>query len=142
MQPLFSKETGKEAMPIWIRHAMLFGNILFHIFPFKKLKKLTSTSRLDLWKKFHLYANTMNISKSGNINNGLSQINTSNAKGFANLLMPPSNAAADLLHVDSNLNLAALNSPNSTSTIPQPPPMPNTSHAAKKYKINHEDMKI
>uniref|UniRef100_A0A1A9X1V7 Bumetanide-sensitive sodium-(Potassium)-chloride cotransporter n=1 Tax=Glossina brevipalpis TaxID=37001 RepID=A0A1A9X1V7_9MUSC len=73
------------------------------------------------------------------IDNGLSHINTPNAKGFANLLMPPSNAAADLLHVDSNLNLAALDSPNSTSTIPQPPPMPNTSHAAKKYKINHED---
>lgn len=71
--------------------------------------------------------------------NGLSHINTPNAKGFANLLMPPSNAAADLLHVDSNLNLAALDSPNSTSTIPQPAPMPNMSPAVKNYKINHDD---
>ncbi|TMW51827.1 hypothetical protein DOY81_003072 [Sarcophaga bullata] len=70
--------------------------------------------------------------------NGLGHINTANAKGFTNLLAPQGNTASDLLHVDSNLNLAGLDSANSSYTVPQPPPMPNMS-SAKKYKLHQDD---
>lgn len=70
--------------------------------------------------------------------NGLGHINTANAKGFTNLLAPQGNAASELLHVDSNLNLAGLDSANSSYTVPQPPPMPNMS-SAKKYKLHQDD---
>ncbi|XP_075145555.1 sodium potassium chloride cotransporter [Haematobia irritans] len=70
--------------------------------------------------------------------NGLGHINTANAKGFTNLLMPPANAASDLLHVDSNLNLAAMDSTHSTYTMPQEAPMPNMSKTLK-YNLNQED---
>lgn len=76
------------------------------------------------------------ISYSGS--NGLGHINTANAKDFTNILVPQGNATSDLLHVDSNLNLAALDSTNSSYTLPQPPPMPNMS-SSKKYKINQSD---
>ncbi|XP_037815432.1 bumetanide-sensitive sodium-(potassium)-chloride cotransporter [Lucilia sericata] len=76
------------------------------------------------------------ISYSGS--NGLGHINTANAKGFTNLLVPQGNAASELLHVDSNLNLAAMDSANSSLTVPQPPPMPNMS-SSKKYKLHQDD---
>ncbi|KAM7362982.1 sodium potassium chloride cotransporter [Cochliomyia hominivorax] len=76
------------------------------------------------------------ISYSGS--NGLGHINTANAKGFTNLLVPQGNAASELLHVDSNLNLAGLDSTNNSLTAPQPPPMPNMS-SAKKYKLHQDD---
>ncbi|XP_058984572.1 bumetanide-sensitive sodium-(potassium)-chloride cotransporter [Musca domestica] len=70
--------------------------------------------------------------------NGLGHINTANAKGFTNLLMPPSNTASELLHVDSNLNLAGMDSAQSSYTMPQPPPLPNVS-STKKYNLKHDD---
>lgn len=76
------------------------------------------------------------ISYSGS--NGLGHVNTANAKGFTNILMPPGTAASELLHVDSNLNLAGYDSTESSYTVPQPPPMPNMS-SAKKYKLNQDD---
>ncbi|XP_065355203.1 bumetanide-sensitive sodium-(potassium)-chloride cotransporter [Calliphora vicina] len=70
--------------------------------------------------------------------NGLGHINTANAMGFTNLLVPEGNTASDLLHVDSNLNLAAMDSVNSSLTVPEPPPMPNMS-SSKKYKLHQDD---
>lgn len=70
--------------------------------------------------------------------NGLGHINTANAKGFTNILMPNANATSELLHVDSNLNLAGMDSANSSYTVPQPAPMPNMS-SSKKYKLKQED---
>ncbi|XP_073839221.1 sodium potassium chloride cotransporter isoform X2 [Musca autumnalis] len=70
--------------------------------------------------------------------NGLGHLNTANAKGFTNLLMPPANAASELLHIDSNLNLAGMDSAQSSYTLPQPPPMPNMS-SKKKYSIKQEE---
>uniref|UniRef100_A0A1I8P469 Bumetanide-sensitive sodium-(Potassium)-chloride cotransporter n=1 Tax=Stomoxys calcitrans TaxID=35570 RepID=A0A1I8P469_STOCA len=70
--------------------------------------------------------------------NGLGHIHTANAKGFSNLLVPPSTAASDLLHVDSNLNLAGMDSTYSSFTIPQEAPMPNM-NSTKKYNVIQDD---
>lgn len=68
----------------------------------------------------------------------LSHMNTANAQGFTNELMPAANAASELLHIDSNLNLASMDSPspNSSYTMPQPAPMPNMQRNSRSYKVN------
>lgn len=70
--------------------------------------------------------------------NSLSHMNTANAQGFTNELMPAANAASELLHIDSNLNLASMDSPspNSSYTMPQPAPMPNMQRNSRSYKVN------
>ncbi|EDW84229.1 uncharacterized protein Dwil_GK14023 [Drosophila willistoni] len=69
-------------------------------------------------------------------NNSLNHLNTPNALGFTNELMPAANAASELLHIDSNLNLASMDSPNSSYTVPQPAPMPNMQRSSRSYKVN------
>lgn len=71
----------------------------------------------------------------------LSHLNTANAQGFTNELMPAANAASELLHIDSNLNLASMDSPspNSSYTMPQPAPMPNMQRNCRSYKVNNSD---
>lgn len=74
-------------------------------------------------------------------NNGMGHLNTANAQGFANELLPAANAASELLHIDSNLNLANMDnaSPNNSYTMPQEPPMPNMQRGSRSYKINNSD---
>ncbi|KAH8381896.1 hypothetical protein KR009_000837 [Drosophila setifemur] len=71
--------------------------------------------------------------------NGMGHMHTANAQGFTNELMPAANAASELLHIDSNLNLAGMDSPNSSYTIPQPAPMPNMQRNSRSYKVNGSD---
>ncbi|EDV92859.1 bumetanide-sensitive sodium-(potassium)-chloride cotransporter [Drosophila grimshawi] len=73
--------------------------------------------------------------------NNLGHMHTANAQGFTNELIPAATAASDLLHIDSNLNLAGMDnpSPNSTYTMPQPAPMPNMQHNSHSYKVNNSD---
>lgn len=68
----------------------------------------------------------------------LSHMHTANAQGFTNELMPAANVASELLHIDSNLNLASMDSPspNSSYTMPQPAPMPNMQRNSRSYKVN------
>ncbi|KAH8407263.1 hypothetical protein KR222_011792 [Zaprionus bogoriensis] len=73
--------------------------------------------------------------------NSLGHMNTANAQGFTNELMPAANAASELLHIDSNLNLASMDSPspNASFTMPQPAPMPNMQRSSRSYKVNNSD---
>ncbi|KAM8706746.1 hypothetical protein ACLKA7_010934 [Drosophila subpalustris] len=71
----------------------------------------------------------------------LGHLNTANAQGFTNELIPAATAASELLHIDSNLNLASMDSPspNSSYTMPQPAPMPNMQRNSRSYKVNNSD---
>ncbi|EDW68151.1 bumetanide-sensitive sodium-(potassium)-chloride cotransporter [Drosophila virilis] len=71
----------------------------------------------------------------------LGHLQTANAQGFANELLPAANAASELLHIDSNLNLASMDSPspNASFTMPQQAPMPNMQRGARSYKVNNSD---
>jgi len=71
--------------------------------------------------------------------NGMGHLHTANAQGFTNELMPAANAASELLHIDSNLNLAGMDSPNSSFTMPQPAPMPNMQRSSRSYKVTNSD---
>ncbi|KAH8278959.1 hypothetical protein KR018_011778 [Drosophila ironensis] len=71
--------------------------------------------------------------------NGMGHMHTANAQGFTNELMPAANAASELLHIDSNLNLAGMDSPNTSYTMPQPPPMPNIQRNSRSYKVNNSE---
>jgi len=71
--------------------------------------------------------------------NGMGHMHTANAHGFTNELMPAANAASELLHIDSNLNLASMDSPNSSFTMPQPAPMPNMQRNSRSYKVTSSD---
>lgn len=70
---------------------------------------------------------------------GMGHMHTANAQGFTNELMPAANAASELLHIDSNLNLASMDSPNSSFTVPQPAPMPNMQRSSRSYKVSGSD---
>ncbi|TDG47570.1 hypothetical protein AWZ03_006009 [Drosophila navojoa] len=72
--------------------------------------------------------------------NGMGHLNTANGQGFANELLPAANAASELLHIDSNLNLANMDSasPHNSYTIPQEAPLPNM-QSCRSYKINNSD---
>ncbi|KAH8330958.1 hypothetical protein KR067_009485 [Drosophila pandora] len=70
---------------------------------------------------------------------GMGHMHTANAQGFTNELMPAANAASELLHIDSNLNLASMDSPNSSFTMPQPAPMPNMQRSSRSYKVSGSD---
>lgn len=73
--------------------------------------------------------------------NGMGHLNTANGQGFANELLTAANAASELLHIDSNLNLANMDSasPQNSYTMPQEPPLPNMQRGSRSYKINNSD---
>lgn len=68
-------------------------------------------------------------------------VHNANELGYTNALVPSANAASELLHVDSNLNLAGIDNTNSSfamSHVPSMPSMPNMS-SSRKYTFSQGD---
>ncbi|XP_030375779.1 bumetanide-sensitive sodium-(potassium)-chloride cotransporter isoform X2 [Scaptodrosophila lebanonensis] len=63
-------------------------------------------------------------------------INGTNKQGITNELIPAANAASELLHIDSNLNLASMDSTNLSYNAAQPAPLPNVNRNSRSYKLS------
>ena len=65
-------------------------------------------------------------------------MHNANELGYTNALMPSANVASELLHVDSNLNLAGIDSTNSSFTVSNVPSIPNMT-SSRKYTVSQGD---
>ncbi|XP_017467653.1 PREDICTED: bumetanide-sensitive sodium-(potassium)-chloride cotransporter [Rhagoletis zephyria] len=65
-------------------------------------------------------------------------VHNANELGYTNALVPSANAASELLHVDSNLNLAGIDSTNSSFMVSHTPSMPNMT-SSRKYTVSQGD---
>ncbi|XP_037950069.1 bumetanide-sensitive sodium-(potassium)-chloride cotransporter-like [Teleopsis dalmanni] len=70
--------------------------------------------------------------------NALNHLQTVNAQGFSNPTMLDTTAASDLLHIDSNLNLAGMDSTSSSIIGYETNEMPNM-RSSKNYTLNQND---